>query len=64
MTGERSMFETITTSSGDHFITFAGNQKGRVLGTGNINLSHLVTICCPSHNFVIRASIVCSLTRV
>ena len=36
MTGERSMFKTITTSSGDHFITFAGNQKGKVLGTGNI----------------------------
>ena len=44
MTGERSMFETITASSGDHFITFAGNQKGRVLGTGNINLNSKFTL--------------------
>ena len=33
------MFETITTSSGDHFTIFAGNQKRKVLGTGNINLN-------------------------
>ena len=39
MTGERSTFETITTSSGDHFTTFVGNQKGKGLGTGNINLN-------------------------
>jgi len=39
MTGERSMFETITASSRDHFITIAGNQKGKVLGTDNINLN-------------------------
>ena len=38
------MFETITASSGDHFITFAGNQKGRVLGTGNINLNSKFTL--------------------
>ena len=44
MTGERSMFETITASSGDHFITFAGNQKGKVLGTSNINLNSKSTL--------------------
>ena len=44
MTGERSMFETITASSGDHFITFAGNQKGKVLGTSNINLNSKFTL--------------------
>jgi hypothetical protein len=38
------MFETITASSGDHFITFTGNQKGRVLGTGNINLNSKFTL--------------------
>ena len=39
MTGDKSMFKTITASSGDHFITFAGNQKGKELGAGNINLN-------------------------
>ena len=43
MTGERSMFETITTSSGDHFTIFAGNQKRKVLGTSNINLNSKFT---------------------
>ena len=44
MTGERSMFETITASSGDHFIIFVGNQKGRVLGIDNINLNSKFTL--------------------
>ena len=38
------MLETITASSGDHFITFTGNQKGKVLGTGNINLNSKFTL--------------------
>ena len=39
MTEERSMFDTLTKSSGDHYITFAGNEKEKVLGTGNITLN-------------------------
>ena len=39
MTEERSMFNSIKESNGDHFITFAGNQKGKVLGTSNITLN-------------------------
>jgi transposase InsO family protein len=39
MTGEESMFESLKESDGDHYITFAGNQKGKVLGTGNIDLN-------------------------
>jgi hypothetical protein len=39
MTGEGSMFATLKESDGDHYITFAGNQKGKVLGTGNIDLN-------------------------
>ena len=39
MTGERSMFDSLTKSSGDHYITFAGNERGKVLGTGNITLN-------------------------
>ena len=33
------MFNSIKESNDDHFITFAGNQKGKVLGTGNITLN-------------------------
>jgi hypothetical protein len=39
MTGEESMFESLKESDGDHYITFAGNQKGKVLGTDNIDLN-------------------------
>jgi hypothetical protein len=39
MTGEESMFESLKESDGDHYITFAGNQKGKVLSTGNIDLN-------------------------
>jgi hypothetical protein len=39
MTGEGSMFETLKESNDDHYITFAENQKGKVLGTGNIDLN-------------------------
>jgi transposase InsO family protein len=39
MTRERSMFESLKESDGDHYITFAGNQKEKVLGTGNIDLN-------------------------
>jgi hypothetical protein len=39
MTGEGNMFETLNESNDDHYITFAENQKGKVLGTGNINLN-------------------------
>jgi len=39
MTGERNMFDALTKSSGDHYITFAGNERGKVLGTGNITLN-------------------------
>jgi hypothetical protein len=39
MTGEGSMFESLKESDGDHHITFAGNQKEKVLGTGNIELN-------------------------
>jgi hypothetical protein len=39
MTGEGNMFHTLKASNGDHYITFAGNEKGKVLGTGNIVLN-------------------------
>jgi hypothetical protein len=39
MTGEGSIFESLKESNDDHYITFAGNQKGKVLGTGNIDLN-------------------------
>ena len=39
MTGERSMFDSLTKSSGDHYITFAGSERGKVLGTSNITLN-------------------------
>jgi hypothetical protein len=39
MTGEGNMFNTLKVSNGDHYITFAGNEKGKVLGTGNIILN-------------------------
>jgi hypothetical protein len=31
ITGEGSMFECLKESDGDRYITFAGNQKGKVL---------------------------------
>jgi hypothetical protein len=31
MTGEESIFESLKESNDDHYITFAGNQKGKVL---------------------------------
>jgi hypothetical protein len=33
------MFNTLKASNGDHCIIFAGNEKGKVLGTGNIILN-------------------------
>jgi hypothetical protein len=39
MTGEGSMFESLKESDGDHYITFAENQKEKVLGTSNIDLN-------------------------
>ena len=33
------MFDSLTKSSGNHYITFAGNERGKVLGTGNITLN-------------------------
>ena len=39
MTGEQSIFDFLTKSSGDHYITFADNERGKVLGTGNITLN-------------------------
>jgi hypothetical protein len=39
MTGEGSMFETLKEFDGDDYITFSGNQKGKVLGTSNIDLN-------------------------
>jgi len=33
------MFDSLTKSSGDHYITFASNERGKVLGTGNITLN-------------------------
>ena len=33
------MFDSLTKSSGDHYITFAGNERGKVLGTDNITLN-------------------------
>jgi hypothetical protein len=44
MTREESMFETLKEFDGDHYITFAGNQKGKVLGTGNIDLNSKFSI--------------------
>ena len=39
MIGEQSMSDSLTKSSGDHYITFAGNERGKILGTGNITLN-------------------------
>jgi hypothetical protein len=39
MTGEGNMFNTLKASNGDHYLTFAKNEKGKVLGTGNIILN-------------------------
>jgi hypothetical protein len=39
MTGEGNMFNTLKASNEDHCITFAGNEKGKVLGTSNIVLN-------------------------
>ena len=39
MARERSMFESLTKSNGDHYITFASNERGKVLGTSNITLN-------------------------
>jgi hypothetical protein len=39
MTREGSIFESLKESDGDHYVIFAGNQKGKVLGTGNIDLN-------------------------
>jgi hypothetical protein len=39
MTEEGSTFEILKESDGDHYITFARNKKGKVLGTGNIDLN-------------------------
>jgi hypothetical protein len=39
MTGEGNMFSTLKASNGDHYIKFAGNEKGKVLGTCNIVLN-------------------------
>jgi hypothetical protein len=39
MIGEGSIFESLKESDGDHYITFAENQKGKVLVTGNIDLN-------------------------
>jgi hypothetical protein len=39
MTGEESMFESLKESDGDHYITFARNQNGKVLGISNIDLN-------------------------
>jgi hypothetical protein len=39
MTGEGNMFNTLKASNEDHCITFAGNEKGKVLGTCNIVLN-------------------------
>ena len=39
MSGERRMLDSLTKSSGDHYITFADNERGKVLGTGNITLN-------------------------
>ena len=33
------MFDSLTKSSGDHYIIFAGNETGKVLETGNITLN-------------------------
>ena len=33
------MFDSLTKSSGDHYITFAGNEREKVIGTGNITLN-------------------------
>jgi hypothetical protein len=44
MTGEGSMFESLKEFDGDHYITFAGNQKGKVFGTGNIDLNSKISL--------------------
>jgi hypothetical protein len=76
ITGEGSMSETLKEFNGDHYITFAGNQKGKVLGTGNIDLnsklslSKVLLVESLGYNllsisqFVHRASIVYLLTKV
>jgi hypothetical protein len=77
MTGEKKMFTFIekndTTSD---IITFGDSSQGKVLGHGKIAITteHSIskvfllnlwtTICCPHHNFVKWAIIVCSLIRV
>jgi hypothetical protein len=38
------MFDSLTKSSGDHYITFAGNERGKVLGTDNITLNSQFTL--------------------
>jgi hypothetical protein len=40
----RKYFESLKESDGDHYITFAGNQKGKVLGTSNIDLNSKFSI--------------------
>jgi hypothetical protein len=44
MTGDGNMFKTLKESNGDHFITFAEKDKGKVLGTDNINLNSKISI--------------------
>jgi hypothetical protein len=39
MTRDGNMFKTLKKSNGDHFITFAGKDEGKMFGTGNINLN-------------------------
>jgi hypothetical protein len=39
MTGEGSMFKFLKESDGDNYINLAGNQRGKVLGTSNIDLN-------------------------
>ena len=39
MTEEKSMFDSLTKSSGDQYITFAGNERGKVFGTVKITLN-------------------------
>ena len=64
MTGKRSMFDSLTKSSGDHYITFAGNERGKVLGTGNItlnsqfNLSKVLLVDTLGHN-LLSISLLC-----
>jgi hypothetical protein len=35
---------TLKESNGDHFITFSEKDKGKVLGTGNINLNSIFSM--------------------